>query len=72
MSKNMKFFLFTCVNGLKDNNFGQIVDLFRYIGDKRIELVEILSEEVFSKDNTRNTLNMIKCGLYSKNLEVVI
>lgn len=58
------------MNGMKGKNYSRLIAWYRYLNENAAAFVSALEEKQFLVTNTINALNVVKCGLYSKNEEV--
>ena len=56
-----------CIKGLKGGEFSKIISWYKLIYNNVGQLVYLLNNEL---DQLKSTLDVLKCGLLSKSLEV--
>lgn len=72
LAGNQKFLVFLCVKGLTGKDYSKLVTWYQYLYNQVPMLVQLFMIEQGNKRNILRTLNILKCGLVSHNLEVVV
>jgi hypothetical protein len=67
LANNHKYLIHLCIKGLKGKDYTKIIGWYKLIYDNIAQLISLLILEL---DQTKHTLDVLKCGLFSKNKEV--
>lgn len=69
LANKHKFLIQMCIQGLKGKNFTMIINWYKLINSHFSTLMLLLQKE---PDQVKHTLDVLKCGLFSKNAELTI
>ena len=71
LANNQEYLIQLCTKGFKGKDFSQILSWYHYLIIQREQLVNLIEKESRDPQTTYMTLNILKCGLYSPNPDVV-
>jgi hypothetical protein len=68
LANRHQFLVHMCILGLKGHSYGPIIGWYQLIYQYIDKLVVLL---VYEKESASHSLDVLKCGLFSKNVDVV-
>lgn len=71
LAHNQEYLIQLCTKGLKGKDYSSILAWFHYLIIQREQLANLIEKESRDPQIAYMTLNILKCGLYSPNADVV-